>query len=201
MEYLEIHPENPQGRLIQKAVDALADGGVVAYPSDTTYALAVDIFNKRAVEKLYAIKREDKSKLFSCIFYDFSILSEYARIETDIYRILKHYLPGPYTFILNGTNKLPKMTLTKRKTIGVRMPDSNIIRDIATRSHSILLSCGIKLDANNVFTEPYEIKEKLGHALDIIIDSGEIPYNPSTVISFENGNPEIVRQGAGKFEL
>src|SRR3972149_5234891 len=146
MAILQIHPTHPQKRLIQKASEAIDNGEVISYPTDTGYALGADIFNKRAVDKLYWIKKSDKSKLLSCICYDFSMLSEYAHISNAAYRIMKRLLPGPYTFILKGKSRLPKMTLTKRRTIGVRMPRNVISEALFWGCKNPLLSCGLDID-------------------------------------------------------
>ncbi|OGJ93756.1 MAG: threonylcarbamoyl-AMP synthase [Candidatus Raymondbacteria bacterium RifOxyC12_full_50_8] len=197
MSICAIHPENPQNRLVQQAAQLIKNGGVIAYPSDTTYALCAEIFNKKAVDRLYMVKRADKSRLFSCICYDFSKLSEYAHISTTAYRIMKHHLPGPYTFILKGKTILPKLTLTKRKTIGVRMPKAPIAQALYEAVGSPLLSCGIRLTENEVLNDPHEINKRIGHEIDMVIDGGEVSYAPSSIISLEEDTPVIIRHGSG----
>ncbi|MBL8027725.1 MAG: threonylcarbamoyl-AMP synthase [Fibrobacteres bacterium] len=197
MRVLQIHPVNPQDRLIQQAVQVLENGGVIVYPSDTSYALAANIFEKKAVERLYSIKKSAKSQLFSCICYDFSKISEYAFVSTQAYRVMNHLLPGPYTFILRGKTSLPKITMTKRKTIGVRMPDYPIAKALYEKCGIPFLSTGIRLDDGEVLNDPESIKNKIGHAVDLIIDGGEIPYSPSSIISLEEDVPSIIREGSG----
>jgi len=197
MPILCIHPVNPQDRLIAKAAQLLNNGGVIAYPSDTSYALAADIFNKKAVEKLYNIKKSDKSQYFSCICYDFAKISEYAFVSTSSYRIMNHHLPGPYTFILKGKSALPKLTLSKRKSIGIRMPDSPITRALYFACNNPFLSCGIRLDENEVLNDPHEINERIGHQIDLVIDGGEIPFRPSSIVNLEEDVPVILREGSG----
>ncbi|MFH0920268.1 MAG: L-threonylcarbamoyladenylate synthase [Fibrobacterota bacterium] len=197
MPIVQIHQKNPQERLIHKAAQIIDNGGVIAYPSDTSYALAADIFNKKAVERLYNIKRTDKKQLFSCICYDYSKISEYAFVSTTAYRIMNRHLPGPYTFILKGKSIFPKITLSKRKTIGIRMPDSNIVKALYAACAHPFLSCGIRIDTDDVLNDPETIETRIGHAVDMVIDGGEISYAPSSVISLENEIPVILREGSG----
>lgn len=201
MPVLQVHPVNPQKRLLEQAARVLETGGVVAYPSDTSYALAADLFNKNAVEKLYRIKKTHKSKLFSCICYDFSKLSEYAFISTAHYRIMRHLLPGPYTFILKGKSILPKITLSKRKTIGVRMPANPISRMLYEAANTPLLSTSMRLSDEEILNDPHEIDIRLGHMIDITIDGGPVAYAPSSIISLEEEVPVIVREGSGGLSL
>jgi tRNA threonylcarbamoyl adenosine modification protein (Sua5/YciO/YrdC/YwlC family) len=198
MRVIHIHPQNPQGRLIQQAVQVLENGGVIVYPSDTSYALAANIFDKKSVERLYAIKRSDKSQLFSCICYDFAKISEYAFVSTQAYRIMNHHLPGPYTFILRGKTALPKITLTKRKTIGIRMPNFAIPKALYEASGIPFFSTGIKMEDGELLNDPEMIEDKIGHAVDLIIDGGEVPYAPSSIISLEEDVPAIIREGSGE---
>ena len=197
----EINPDNPNSRYIKRTARILESGGIICYPCDTTYAIGCDIFNKKSVEKLYAIKKDDIHKLFSCILYDFSELSKYAKISNNAYSTMKRVLPGPYTFLLKGTTILPKITLTKRKTIGVRMPDNRICQAISTEFGGPILSAGIQLNNETILNDPYEINSKLGHQLDIVIDGGPVIYNPSTIIDFTSDFPEIIRKGAGEISI
>lgn len=197
MPILQIHPVNPQQRLIDKAAQVIDNGGIIAYPSDTSYAFAVDIFNKKAVEKLYTLKKTSKSHLFSCICYDFSRISEYAMVSTTAYRIMNHLLPGPYTFILKGKSVLPKLTLSKRKTIGIRMPDARIPEALCRTCRNPLLTCSTKMGAEEIQNDPHEINDTVGHQIDWVIDGGEVTYNPSSIISLEEDVPLIIREGSG----
>ena len=128
---IEIHPKNPQARFIRQAAQAVQDGKLVVFPTDTKYDLGCDLFNKKAVERLYRLTQADKKKLFSVICTDFHELSKYAQISNMAYKVMRRILPGPYTFILPGTRILPKMTMTRRKTIGIRVPDNKILLDLA----------------------------------------------------------------------
>jgi tRNA threonylcarbamoyl adenosine modification protein (Sua5/YciO/YrdC/YwlC family) len=196
MAIISIHPKNPQERLIRQASQLIDNGDVIAYPSDTSYALAASIFNKKAVEKLYKIKKPGKTQLFSCVCYDYSKLTEYAVISNNSFRIMKHLLPGPYTFILKGKSNLPKITLTKRKTIGVRMPGNPITQMLYNSCASPFLSCGITLE-DEVLNEPHEIHYRLRHLIELVIDGGEVPYAPSSIISLVDETPAILREGSG----
>ncbi len=197
MHILRVHPDNPQGRLIQQIAQLLEKDGVIVYPSDTSYALAANIFSKKAVERMYAIKRSEKTQLFSCICYNFSKISDYGFVSTQSYRIMNHHLPGPYTFILRGKTALPKLTMTKRKTIGVRMPNKPIPKAIYEACDFPLLSTGIKLEDGEVLNDPEIIAKRIGHAVDLIIDGGAVPFAPSSIISLEDETPVIVREGSG----
>jgi tRNA threonylcarbamoyl adenosine modification protein (Sua5/YciO/YrdC/YwlC family) len=197
MPIIQIHPINPQPRLIQKVAQVIDNGGIIAYPSDTSYALAVDIFNKKSVERLYTLKKTDKSHYFSCICYDFAKISEYAFVSTASYRIMNHLLPGRYTFILTGKSALPKLTLSKRKTIGVRMPDAAIPKALFAACKNPFLTCSTKLGEGETLNDPHEINDRIGHQIDLVIDGGDVPYNPSSIISLEDEVPVIVREGSG----
>jgi tRNA threonylcarbamoyl adenosine modification protein (Sua5/YciO/YrdC/YwlC family) len=197
MPILQIHPVNPQPRLIQKVSQLIDNDGIIAYPSDTSYALAVDLFNKKSLDKLYNIRKSNKSQLFSCICYDFSKISEYAFVSTTAYRIMNHLLPGPYTFILKGKSALPKLTLSKRKTIGVRMPGAPIPRALYEFGRKAYLTCSVRLGDGELLNDPHEINDRIGHRIDLVIDGGSVPYNPSSIISLEEEVPVILREGSG----
>ncbi|MGA1867125.1 MAG: L-threonylcarbamoyladenylate synthase [bacterium] len=195
---IKIHPQNPQPRLIKQAVHILEQGGIVVYPTDTTYGMGCNIFNKKAVERLYRIKKSDKKKLFSVICSDFSQMSKYAQISNFAYKIMKHCLPGPYTFIMTGTRLLPKVTLTKRKTIGVRMPKNKIMLCLSKEYGEPILNTGISVTMEDTMTvNPIDIEQKYGQEVDLIIDGGQMPYNESSVIAFIDDQIEVIRQGLG----
>ncbi len=194
---LKIHPVNPQIRHLRKAAEALRNGGLIVYPTDTNYGIGCDLFNKKAVEKLHRVTQMHLKKLFSCILYDFSKLSQYAQVSTWAYRIMRRNLPGPYTFILKGTALLPKVTLTPRKTIGVRMPQSIPLHLLCKEFDGLILSTGVRLSEKEILNDPDEIHKKMGHVVDVVLDAGFIPYNVSTVVSLVQENIEIVRQGLG----
>lgn len=192
---IKIHPQNPQSRLIKKASQVLEDGGILVFPTDTKYAIGCDIFNKKAVEKLYRILHADKKKLFSVICTNFSELSKYAQINNFAFNLMHRHLPGPYTFILAGRKILPKITLSKRKTIGLRMPDNTILLDLGKEYGGPILSAG--LQRNEGPLDLWEVERELGHEIDLIIDGGFIPYAESSIIELINDQVTIIREGKG----
>jgi len=194
---IKIHPQNPQPRLIKKASQALQDGGIVVFPTDTKYAVGCDIFNKKAVEKLYQILHADKRKLFSVICTNFSELSKYAQIDNFAFKVMRHHLPGPYTFILSGRRILPKITLSKRKTIGLRMPDNKILLDLGKEYGGPILSAGIQGNNHGEHLDLWEVEKDFGHKVDLIIDGGLIPVADSSIIELIDDNVNIIREGKG----
>lgn len=197
---LAINPQNPQPRLIKKVVEALLDGGVVAYPTDTVYGLGCDIFNKRAIKLVHQIKRQPESKPFSFICPDLKELSLYARVTNYAYKTLRRLLPGPYTFVLEGSREVPKMMLTRRKTAGIRVPDHPIPLAIVQELGHPLLSTSATDGEGRMLIHAWEVEEVLGSQLDIIVDGGPVPGKPSSVISLVDDTPEILREGAGPVE-
>lgn len=195
---INIHPDNPQSRLINQAAEVLEQGGIIIYPTDTTYGMGCCVFNKKAVERLYRISQSDTKKLFSVICTDFSQISKYAKISDSAFKIMKHCLPGPYTFIFKGTSLLPKVTLTKRKTIGIRMPNNKILLSLSKEYGKPILNTSISVDKDySLIVDPWEIDQTLGNEVDLIIDGGQMPYNESSVISLIDDEVEIIREGIG----
>ncbi len=200
-ETIEIHPETPQERLIQKAVRVLEEGGLVIFPTDSVYAIGADINQPKALERLARIKGTslDKADL-SFIFYDLSHLSDFTRqFDTPTYKRLKRALPGPFTFILESNNSIPKIFKSKKKTIGIRVPDNNIARLIADGLQHPLASTSVHDDDDVIeyTTDPSLIKEKYDHLVDLVIDGGYGDNQPSTVIDLTGSIPEIIREGKG----
>ncbi len=195
---LTIHPQDPQQRLIYKAAQILTEGGVILFPSDTKYDLGCDPFNKRAVEKLYRMVNADKKKLFSVICTDFHELSKYARINNFAYKIMHKRLPGPYTFILNGTRILPKITLSKRKTIGIRMPDHKIVLELGKEYKGPILSAALPWNNHkDGDLDLWEVEKSMGHEIDLIIDGGTIHPSDSSIIELIDDQINVLREGAG----
>jgi len=194
---IEIHPKNPQPRLIKQAAQVIRDGNILLFPTDTKYDIGCDIFNKRAVERLYRITQADKKKHFSVICTDFHELSKYAQISNLAYKIMRRLLPGPYTFILPGTRILPKITLTKRKTIGIRIPDNQILLDLGKEYGGPILSAGLPETKEDEPLDLWEVEENLGHEIDMIIDGGPIFPRDSTIVELIEDQIEIIRQGVG----
>jgi len=198
MMILEINPQNPQKRLVRRAVEILSKGGIIAYPTDTYYGIGCDILNKKAIARVYQLKRRSKHKPFSFICSDLKNISQYAQITNYAYKTMKRLLPGPYTFILKGSRLVPKIMLTKRKTAGIRVPDHAICLAIVRELGHPILSTSAT-DPDGVILESLvEIEERLGHALDLIISGGPVPSKPSSVVSLIDDAPEIIREGQGE---
>jgi len=195
---LEIDPERIKPRLIRRIAESLRAGGVIIYPTDTCYGIGADIFNKKAIERVYAIKGVAKNTPFSFVCPDLRDISHYAHCTDMAYRILKRWLPGPYTFILRGSREVPKMMLTKRKTAGIRMPDHPVCLAIVRELGHPIISTSVTFSgAPPILGDPKEMAELLGDQVDYIVDSGIIPPEPSSVISLIDDKPEVLRVGKG----
>ena len=194
---ITINPINPQARLIEKVVDCLKSGGVIAYPTDTYYGIGCDIMNKKAIEKVYALKKRDKNKPFSFICSDLKHINDFAKVTNSAYRTLKRCLPGPYTFILEGTKLVPKIMLTKRRTAGIRVPDNLICMAIIQALGNPIISTSATLLGDEPMPDAWMIEESFPTQIDMVIDGGPVPNKPSSVISLMNDEPEILREGAG----
>ena len=193
-----INPQNPQKRLIAKAVDILKTGGVIAYPTDTIYGFGCDILNKKAIQRIYQIKKRDRSKPFSFICSDLKNISEYAQVTDYAYKTMKRLLPGPYTFILPGTKLVPKIMLTKRKTVGIRVPNNNICLAIVEALGHPIISTSIGCSGREVLSDPQQIEETFGSQIELTIDGGILPNLPSSIISLLDDLPEVIRAGQGE---
>ncbi|MFP3870071.1 MAG: L-threonylcarbamoyladenylate synthase [Syntrophobacteria bacterium] len=198
---LEINPQNPQKRLIRRAMEILRNGGVVSYPTDTFYGIGCDIFNKNAIERVYQLKRRPKHKPFSFICSDLKNISQYAQVTTYAYKTMKRLLPGPYTFILEGSRLVPKIMLTRRKTVGIRVPDHAICLAIVRELGNPVISTSATGPDGIVLESAVEIEDRLGHALDLIIDGGSIVSKPSSVVSLIDDTPDVIREGQGDVTL
>jgi tRNA threonylcarbamoyl adenosine modification protein (Sua5/YciO/YrdC/YwlC family) len=197
MVVLEINPQNPQKRFIRRAAEILRAGGIIAYPTDTYYGIGCDIMNKKAIARVYLLKRRPKHKPFSFICSDLKNISQYAQVTNYAYKTMKRLLPGPYTFILEGSRLVPRIMLTNRKTAGIRVPDQNICLSIVKELGNPILSTSATDPAGEILESVVEIEERLGHALDLIIDGGPVSLKPSSVVSLIDDDPEIIREGQG----
>ncbi len=199
---IHIHPDNPQDRLIKQVVEILKNGGVIVYPTDTIYGLGCDITQHKAVERICRIKGVDPQKAnLSFVCYDLSDLSQYAKqLDTAVYRTLKQYLPGPYTFILEASRQVPRILKTKKDTVGIRVPDNNIARAIVKELGNPILSATLPGEYVEEYTDPDLIHDKFEKLVDLVIDGGIGGMVPSTIISFVSGEAEVIREGAGVFE-
>jgi tRNA threonylcarbamoyl adenosine modification protein (Sua5/YciO/YrdC/YwlC family) len=199
---IRIHPDNPQPRLIKQVVEFLKRGGIIIYPTDTIYGLGCDIFQHRAIERICAIKKVEPQKAqLSFVCYDLSDLSKYAKqLNTPIYRTLKQYLPGPYTFILEASKEVPKIFKTKKNTIGLRIPDNKIARCIVEELGNPILSASLPGEYVEEYTDPEIIHDNFEKLVDIVIDGGIGGSIPSTIIDFTEGEAEVIREGAGEWK-
>ena len=198
---LSLHPQNPQERLVKKIVDCLKDGGVIIYPTDTIYGLGCDIFHPKAIERICKIKNVDPQKAqLSFICRDLSHLSDYTKsIDTPLYRMLKNYLPGPYTFILPASKMVPKILKSKKDTIGLRVPDNVICKAILNELDNPILSTSLPGKIIEEYTNPEIIYEKFDKVVDYIIDGGPGGIVPSTVVDCTSEEWTISRQGLGEW--
>jgi tRNA threonylcarbamoyl adenosine modification protein (Sua5/YciO/YrdC/YwlC family) len=195
--YFSINSQNPQMRLIKKAADILRDGGVIIYPTDTVYGLGCDLFNKKGIEKIYDIKRRNKKQPFSFVCADLKDISRYARVSDYAYKTMKRLLPGPYTFILEASRLVPKIILPKRQTTGIRVPDNRICLALVRELGQPIISTSVKTDNGDILSDPYEIREKLGHRVDLVIDGGILVPEQSSVVNLVDDMIEVIRVGKG----
>ncbi len=198
---LNIHPDNPQPRLINQVVESLKKGGIIIYPTDTIYGLGCDITQHKAIERICKIKNIDAAKAqLSFICRDLSHLSDYTKsISTPMYRLLKHYLPGPYTFILPASKQVPRILESKKSTIGLRIPDNTIAMTILEGLGNPILSTSLPGDMVEEYTDPEIMYERFGHLVDYVIDGGIGGMEPSTILDCTGEDPVIVRQGKGEW--
>jgi tRNA threonylcarbamoyl adenosine modification protein (Sua5/YciO/YrdC/YwlC family) len=194
---LKINPENPQERLLRQAVGVLTKGGLIAYPTDTCYAIGCDLYNTRGIARIYQLKRRPLGKPFSFICADLKNISEYAMVGNYAYKTMKRLLPGPYTFILEASRLVPKILQTKRHTVGIRVPDHPIALGLVRLLGHPIISTSASLPDAGVESDPLEIVEKFKPHLSLVIDAGIILPAPSSVISLIEDVPEVIREGKG----
>jgi tRNA threonylcarbamoyl adenosine modification protein (Sua5/YciO/YrdC/YwlC family) len=198
-QYFHVHPDNPQLRLIHQAVEIIREGGVIVYPTDSSYALGCHIGDKAAMERIRRIRRVDDRHNFTLVCRDLSDISYYAKISNLDYRVLKANTPGPFTFILPATREVPRrLQNPKRKTIGLRIPDHKITQALLEELGEPLMSSTLILPgADMPMTDPDEIRTRLEHDVDLVIEGGPCDLEPTTVIELQDGHAEIMRQGKG----
>lgn len=199
---LQIHPDNPNPRHIKTVIECLLDGGVIIYPTDTIYGLGCDIFQHKAIERIARIKQIDPAKAqLSFVCYDLSDLSKYTKsISTPLYRLLKNYLPGPYTFILPASKEVPKILHSKKSTIGLRVPDNRIAQTIVKELNHPILSASLPGEMVEEYTDPEIIYANFQNLVDIVVDGGIGGMVPSTIVDCTGDVYEVTRQGAGVWE-
>jgi tRNA threonylcarbamoyl adenosine modification protein (Sua5/YciO/YrdC/YwlC family) len=198
-QFFEIHPDNPQRRLIQQAVSIIDQGGLVIYPTDSSYALGCHIGDKTAMERIQRIRRADSKHHFTLVCSDLSEIGTYAKVSNSDYRLMKNLTPGPYTFLLQATSIVPRRLMNpKRKTIGVRVPDNNIVRALLQElGQPIMSSTLIPPGGQHALDDAVEIRERYEHDVDLVIDGGFCGIEPTTVVSLIDGLPEVLRHGLG----
>lgn len=202
-QYFQIHPENPQARLIRQAAQIARGGGVVIYPTDSSYALGCQIGEKAALERIRQIRRLGQDHNFTLVCRNLSEVSQYTKMDNVAHRLIKALSPGPYTFILRGTKEVPRRLLhPKRKSIGIRIPDHRIALDLAQELNEPIMSTTLILPGEDTpMTDPYEMRTVLGHAVDLIIDGGYCGMEPTTVVAFDVDTPTLLRWGKGDASL
>lgn len=199
-QFFYIHPENPQTRLINQAVEILRKGGVIVYPTDSGYALGCMMGDKHAMDRIVAIRKLPEGHNFTLVCSDLSELSTYATVSNTAYRLIKNNTPGRYTFILTATKELPRRLITsKRKTIGLRVPDNQIALDLLSALGEPILSCSLMLpgEEHTTQSDPEEIRDRLEHQVDLIIHGGYLGQEPTTVVDLTEDAPVILREGSG----
>jgi len=194
---LNINSENPQLRLIRKAVQILNDGGIIIYPTDTVYGMGCDLFNKRVIEKIYEIKQRSKKQPFSIVCADLSDISNYAVVSNYAYKVMKRLLPGPYTFVLEASRLVPKILTPKRKAVGIRVPDNRICLALVREFGRPIISTSVTAERGEIMVDPFEIEKKLRRRIDLFIDGGIIATELSSVVSLVDDVPEVIRVGRG----
>lgn len=197
MEYYELHPVDPELRFINKAINVLKDGGVIIYPTDTVYGIGCDIFNKQALDRVKDIKSNPDIKLLSFICPDLKNISKYAKVSDYAYKTMKRLLPGPYTFILPASKEVPKKLWSKRKTVGIRIPDHKVALKIVDGLGNPIVSTSTTTRKGELLVNPLEIKSVFNSQVDLMLASGNLSGRPSSVIDLSGEEPEVVREGAG----
>ncbi len=198
---VNINQQNPQLRLIRKVVEILKKGGIVVYPTDTYYGMGCDIMNKKAIERIYQLKQRNKSKPFSFICSGLKNISHYAKVSNYAYKTMKRLLPGPYTFILEGSRLVPKIMLTKRKTAGIRVPENPICLTLVNELENPLLTTSATMPDGTIFHDASLIHDFFGNRIDAVVDGSIVPGQPSSVISLIDDIPEVIRQGMGDVSI
>ena len=200
---ISINPNNPQPRLIRKVAAILKDGGIIAYPTDTYYGIGCDIMNKKAIGKIYRLKQRSHKKPFSFICSDLKNISQYAKVSNYAYKTMRRLLPGPYTFVLEGSKLVPKIMLTLRRTAGIRVPDHPICLSLVRElGHPIISTTATLADAPpHSCSDPFLIHEVLGPQIDLVVDGGPVPGGPSSVVSLIADIPDVIREGLGDVSI
>ncbi|MDR0881030.1 MAG: threonylcarbamoyl-AMP synthase [Candidatus Adiutrix sp.] len=198
---ITINPDNPQGRLISRVADILSGGGLIIYPTDTQYGLGCDLTNKKAIEKVYHLKQRPQKTPFSFVCSDLTNISEYAKVSNFAYRTMRRLLPGPYTFILNGTRLVPQLMLTKRHECGIRVPNHPIALALVAALGRPIINTSAALENRPVPTTAEDFADLFKNQVEAIIDGGPVAGQPSTIISLIDDEPAVLREGLGPWPL
>lgn len=201
--FFQIHPENPQNRLICQVIAMMHKGAVVAYPTDSCYALGCHIGDRAAMDRIASIRKLSSDHNFTLVCRDLSELATYARVDNSAYRLIKNLTPGPYTFLLQATREVPRRLMNpKRKTIGLRVPDNAIVQAMIEALGEPIMSTTLHLPGDDTpLTDPVEIQERIGHQIDAVVDGGNGSLEPTTVLDLVNDEPVIVRRGLGSVDF
>jgi len=198
---ITINPKNPQRRLIRKIVEILEKGGVIGYPTDTIYGVGCDLFNPEAIRKVHRLKKLDGKKPLSFICSDLKDISRYAYVSNYAYKTMKRLLPGPYTFILEATKLVPKIAMTKQKTVGIRIPDNKICLSMVRELGHPIINTSVYKPDEGLYNDPTEIEERFGKQLDLVIDGGVIVAEHSSIVDLTGEFPKVIREGKGDVTL
>ncbi|MGB5324221.1 MAG: L-threonylcarbamoyladenylate synthase [Pseudomonadales bacterium] len=201
-QFFTVHPDNPQPRLLRQAADIIRAGGIVAYPTDSGYALGCHIGDKNALERIRKIRKLDAKHNFTLVCRDLSALAVYARVDNVAYRALRSHTPGPYTFVLQASNEVPRrLKHPKRKTIGIRVPDNIVAQGLLAELDEPLMSVTLIMPGESMpLLDPYEIGDLLGAQIELVIDGGYCGMEPTSVIDLSGEFPEVLREGAGSVD-
>lgn len=202
-QYFQIHPDNPQLRLIRTSVDLLKEGGVIVYPTDSSYALGCLIGDKNAMDRIRQVRQLTASHNFTLVCRDLSEIATYAKVSNIAYRMVKKLVPGPYTFIFKATSEVPRrLQHPKKKTIGIRIPDNRIVHALLDELGEPIMSSTLILPGDDMpMTDPYEMRERLQHAVDLVIDGENCGFETTSVIDFQEDTPVVIREGRGDVSL
>ncbi len=194
---VEVDPVHPQPRLVERAAKVLEDGGLIAYPTDTYYGIGCDLESKKAIDRLYSVKGRDRKKPLAFLCPDLSDVARYAVVSNFAYRTMRQLTPGPFTFVLEATKLVPEMMRTKQRQVGIRVPQAPLMLAIAAKLGRPIVTTSATDLEGNVLTDARQIKEELGNRLDLILDGGVQPNEPSTIVSLIDDQIEVLRQGKG----
>ncbi|MSM38347.1 MAG: threonylcarbamoyl-AMP synthase [Geobacter sp.] len=194
---IAINADNPQPRLVARVKETLERGGVIAYPTDTTYGIGCSIFNKKGIERVYQLKQREKRKPFSFICSELADVARYAKVSNYAFKIMKRYLPGAYTFVLDASSVVPDLLLTRQKTVGIRIPENRICISIVRELGHPIITTSANRSGEEPIGDPSQIEAELGKQLDLIVDGGVLPADVSSIVSLIGDRPEVLRAGVG----